>query len=46
MTTCAGYRDWQQIRPQQENNAFLWQEHALTASAASSAVFAVRQAQN
>ena len=46
MTTCAGYRDWQQIRPQQENNAFLWQEHALTASAASSAVFAVRQAHN
>jgi hypothetical protein len=26
---------------QQENDAFLWQEHALTASAASSDVFAV-----
>jgi hypothetical protein len=32
--------------PQQENEVFLWQEHALTASAASSDVFAVRHAQN
>jgi hypothetical protein len=32
--------------PQQENDAFLWQEHALTASALSSDVFAIRHAQN
>jgi hypothetical protein len=38
MTTCA--------HPQQINEAFLWQEHALTASAASSDVFAIRHAQN
>jgi hypothetical protein len=30
---------------EEENDAFLWQEHALTASAASSDVFAVRHAQ-
>jgi hypothetical protein len=47
MTTYAGYQDWLQIHPQQETDAFLWQEHAaLTASATSSDVFAIRHAQN
>jgi hypothetical protein len=46
MTTCAGYQDWWQIHPQKENDAFLWQEHALTASAASSEIFAIKHAQN
>ena len=38
---CVVYQDWWQLHPQQEIDAFLWQEHASTSSAASSDVFAL-----
>jgi hypothetical protein len=46
MTTCAGYQDLWQIRPSTRKWCIFWQEDALTASAASSDVFAVRHTQN